>query len=333
MTEASEKSSRDAPASKTQAQLTPRELHRLTRPHPREDRRTSERFRDLLQIGIEKKKAELFTGEGTRARFDIQLDRHEAKYIIPRSMVPKIREFIRPFCVPDPHGSGDPPEYDITTLQLDSASLALHHAKENEALNRFKLRVRTYGEPGSSDVFLEVKRKIRGTIVKSRTAIPFEAWGPELLFNPRVGLSFKSSKESEAFIEFVRLVREIGARPVVLIGYTRESYFSVSDTYARVSFDRRLQYQPTDSWTSWGRGGRWFTMDTGVSQNKGYPFSGVVLELKTLSDTPRWMVDLVQYFDLARGGNCKYSTAIWQESLFRGTPALAPYAMDLFWYL
>ena len=68
------------------------------------------------------------------------IERHEAKYIIPTQLVPQIREYIRPFCDADPNGVGTPPEYVITTLQLDSPSYALHHAKENEALNRFKLR-------------------------------------------------------------------------------------------------------------------------------------------------------------------------------------------------
>ncbi|MCE9612954.1 MAG: polyphosphate polymerase domain-containing protein [Lentisphaerae bacterium] len=269
------------------------------------------------------------TRQALRARFDIQLDRHEGKYIVRPELLPAIRHFLKPFCEPDPHGHGDPPEYVITTIQLDSPSLALHHAKENEALNRFKLRVRTYGEPGSSPVFLEVKRKIRGTIIKSRTSIPFAAWGKDLMFNTRLNLTFKSSKEELGFLEFVRLVREIGAQPVVLVRYTRESYFSTRDRYARVSFDRKLLYQPTHSWSSWGEGRHWYCMDTSLSQNKQYRFSGIVLELKTLSDTPEWMIHLVEHFDLARTGNCKYSTAIWQESLFSGTTALAPYAADV----
>ncbi len=267
---------------------------------------------------------------GKRARFDIQLDRHEAKYVIPRGLVAEIREFIRPFCEPDPHCSGDPPEYVITTLQLDSPTMALHYAKENEAVNRFKLRVRTYGDPvGNAPVFMEVKRKIRGTIVKSRTMVPFDAWNRGLVMNPMVDLHFKSPKEELGFLEFKRLVMEIGARPAVLVRYTRESYFGKYEHYARVTFDRRLLYQPTTSWDSWGRGGRWIPMDSILAQNKQFAFSGFVLELKTLSDAPQWMVDLVMHFGLARTGNCKYSTAVWLESIFRGTPASPHYASDL----
>ncbi len=61
-------------------------------------------------------------------------------------------------------------------------------------------------------------------------------------------------------------------------------------------------------------------MDTCLQQYKQFPFSGVVLELKTLMDAPQWMLDVVAEFDLSRMGNCKYSTAIWSEAIFRGTP-------------
>ena len=275
------------------------------------------------------KRAAAKKDSGKRATYDVQLDRHEAKYIVPISILPEVREFIRPFCEADPNGVGYPPNYTVTTLQLDAPNLALHHAKFHESLNRFKLRVRTYGVPGESKVFLEVKRKMGGTIVKSRTSIPFDAWDRELLYSKHVKLDFRNPKEVEGFLTFARLTREIGAEPTIWIQYVRESYFSRMDSYARVSFDTRLKYQPATEWTSWGRDRRWITLDSTLDQDKLLPFSGVILELKTLSDTPRWMIDLVMHFDLVRCGNCKYSSGIWAESIFRGTPELPLYAIEL----
>jgi hypothetical protein len=215
-------------------------------------------------------------------------------------------------------------------MQLDSADLALHRAKENEAVARFKLRIRTYGEPGDSPVYLEVKRKVRGTIVKSRTSIPFATWGPHLLFDPVIRLDLKSHKESSGFYEFRRLVQEIGARPVVLVRYLRESYFGRMDHYARVTFDTHLEYQPTRSWTSWGAGRRWLPMDSALVQNKLSTFSGVVLEIKTLSDAPQWMIDMVTEFGIERTGHCKYSNAVWAEAMFCGDSDLPAYAPNAF---
>jgi len=251
---------------------------------------------------------------------DIQLERHEAKYVVPHAVAREAIKFATPFCTPDPHGSGTPREYVVTTLQLDNRALSLHRAKELEAYNRFKLRVRTYGEePGDAPVFMEVKQKIGANIVKSRSRVPFDQWGEHLIRNPELVMdSFTTDDERNAFLKFVRLSREIGAMPLVLVRYTRESYFGWNDHYARISVDRKLQYQPTRLWDDWGRSGKWRTMDTTIAQRKDFSYSGVVLELKTLGNAPVWMIDLVQQLGLERMGNCKYSTAIWKELAFRG---------------
>ena len=66
------------------------------------------------------------------------LTRYEAKYIIPHSLVPKIREFIRPFTKADPHARTNcPPELFNNNPAADTRDFALHYAKEWEALNRF----------------------------------------------------------------------------------------------------------------------------------------------------------------------------------------------------
>ncbi len=273
------------------------------------------------------------------AAFNRKLQRYETKYVIPREMLPEIRELIRPFCEPDPNCTGNPPTYLNTTLQLDSAGLNLHYAKLWDFVDRFKLRVRTYGDPvGEAPLFLEVKAKDRNMIYKYRSQIPFASWG-EHLFQDQIirGIHFKSAKETDNFYQFVRLTKQIGARPVMLIRYQRESYFGKRDDYSRVTFDSQLEFQHTRSWTSWGRDGRWRALDNPQIQTRRHDielkFSGVVLELKALQDVPRWMLDLVKRLDLWRVGHCKYSNAIWSESMFHGTPWTPEYEIDLLRYL
>ena len=104
------------------------------------------------------------------------IERFEQKYIIHPQLVPKIREYIKPFCIPDPNGKGDIPEYSVTTLQLDTPTMDLALAKERKTFARFKLRIRTYGEGGSAPVFLELKRKVGGIIIKSRAKMTMEQY-------------------------------------------------------------------------------------------------------------------------------------------------------------
>jgi hypothetical protein len=61
-------------------------------------------------------------------------------------------------------------------------------------------------------------------------------------------------------------------------------------------------------------------MDSTEAQGFGLPYSGVVMEVKTLSQTPAWVMDLVERFELSKRGNCKYSTAIWREGVFTKHP-------------
>jgi hypothetical protein len=257
------------------------------------------------------------------------LTRYEAKYIIPESLCDSIRDFIKPFCNSDSHAAGTPPQYMITTLQFDTPDYALHYAKEQEAVNRFKLRARTYGAIGSSPVFSEVKAKLEHTIIKNRAQIRFDQWGAEAIMGMELPECLHNDRQIHDFLQFKRLVWETHARPVALIRYLRESYVGAIDHYARVTMDRELEYQMTDSWDDFGRSGLWRNMDSTEAQGGGLPYSGVILELKTLAHVPTWIQELVERFELKNNGNCKYSTAIWREGGFRGYPQAGSFTEEL----
>jgi hypothetical protein len=261
------------------------------------------------------------------ADFSTELDRFEAKYIIPRTLIDPIKQFIKPYCTLDKHCAAAGGRYSIVTIQYDSPSLSLHYAKEWELAHRFKLRVRTYGNPpGDAPVFLEIKRRYFDRIIKSRACIPFSEWKPGILRRSERDLSLKSVKEREAFRDFVRLHDEIGADPQVYVRYTREAYVGMYDHYARVTFDRELSYQPVRDEYDWGTNGRFISMDSGmVRWRKDSP---LVLEIKCTEQVPTWMIELVQHFELIRVGNCKYSTAIWMEKLLIGKGD-SPFADEL----
>jgi hypothetical protein len=261
------------------------------------------------------------------ADFSTELDRFEAKYIIPRTLVEPIKEFIRPYCVMDKHCEASGGYYYIVTVQYDTPSLALHYAKEWELSHRFKLRVRSYGKPpGQAPVFMEIKRRYFDRIIKSRACIPFDQWKPGILQRQANDMNFKSVKEREAFREFVRLHDEIGAEARVFVRYRREAFTGIFDHYARITFDSQLSYQPVSDPYNWGIGGRFISMDSGMVRRR--TDSPLVLEVKCTEQVPTWMIELVQHFELVRVGNCKYSTAIWMEKLMMGNGD-SPFADEL----
>jgi len=241
--------------------------------------------------------------------------RYEKKYLIPPALVPAIRKYISPFVIPDKFGIGPIPEYKITTLQLDTPSHAFHFAKELECDERFKLRVRTYNDVGSSPVFAEVKAKYKDIIEKKRVMIPFDSWNEKLIYSTGLPYIFKSRQQETDFLNFRRLVWETNAEPSNIISYIRESYAGPGELYLRVTFDRKLEYCSAATWTNFGRGETWYSMDSGEAQ--GAEDSSVVLEIKTLEEVPVWIIDMVERFSLQNRGNCKYSTGIWKDALYR----------------
>lgn len=242
------------------------------------------------------------------------INRYESKYLIPPDSVPEMRAWLEPFVVRDPYGKGCVPEYRITTLQMDTPDLSFHGAKECEALNRLKLRVRTYGEIGSSSIFTEIKAKYRHSIIKTRTQIPFDAWNEGLVLHDALPDIFTSEQQEIDFLNFRRIIWQLGAVPTMLVRYIRESYLGTGEDYLRITFDRNLEYQPSSSWIDLGRGGTWFPMDS--SETQGEAFSSIVLEIKTLEQVPTWVLHLIETFDLQKTGNCKYSTGVWKEGCF-----------------
>lgn len=242
--------------------------------------------------------------------------RYEMKYLVDVALLPELREFVQIFCEPDEHCMGTPPEYEVTTLQFDTLFGNLCRMKEDKALNRFKLRARAYGPPRSSPLFLEIKRKIGDTVIKSRATIaPGWECVRDIINGGRVPAGL-AGKSKPAFYEFIRLFRQIDAQPVMRVRYNRESWMSVNDGYARVTFDRALRYMPTRGWDVLPDDGRWRVMDSATATGRGYP--GFILELKSTGQMPTWMDELIKRFNLVRCDFCKYATAMRLESLYRG---------------
>jgi hypothetical protein len=284
---------------------------------------TSATAEEPNKVSSEMPRLQVDAGPSRKDVKDKIIERFEQKYIIHPSLVPKIREYIKPFCIADPNGRGKIPEYAVTTLQLDTPTMDLALAKERKTFARFKLRIRTYGKGGSAPVFLELKRKVGGVIIKSRSKMTMEQYkgdndGRPIVLNPEECEVLNNPVDNNYFLEYSRIARRVGARPKMLIRYIRESYFGANDDYARLTFDRRICYRPTRNWTIPGieETDGWRPMDTQTGLNR--PFAGYIFELKAMRDSPKWMLELVERFNLTTTGFCKYATAWRLETLFRG---------------
>ena len=258
-------------------------------------------------------------GPSRKGAKDQIIERYEKKFLIHPRLVPQIRKWMEPFCIPDPNARGAIPEYTTTTMQLDTPFMLLARAGERNASPRFKMRIRTYGydAPPKGAVFVELKRRvINGMVVKSRSMLTRSMWHRQIITKPDTSPLLRSAKDNANFLEFCRLARELGAAPKMLIRYIRESYFSANDDYARVTFDRRVSYRTHHTWdlpgpelADWKL---WHPIDTTFGM--GMDYSPYILELKAMADAPTWMLELAERFNLDATGFCKYASAMRVEN-------------------
>ncbi len=247
------------------------------------------------------------------------IERYEKKYLIHPRLMPQIRKWMEPFVIPDPNAKGAVPEYTTTTMQLDTPFMHLAIAGERAMSTRFKMRIRTYGYDANpkNAVFVELKRRVNnGMVVKSRSMTTRGKWHPKIITHPDLAPILKSGKDNSNFMDFCRMARELGARPKMLIRYIRESYFSANDDYARITFDRRISYRVHHSWNLAGPEVAdwklWHPIDTTLGMGQDY--SPYILELKAMADSPSWMLEMVERFNLTATGFCKYATAMRLEN-------------------
>jgi hypothetical protein len=234
----------------------------------------------------------------------LHFERYEFKYFFPEERAEAIRRFLRPYVAADPYASRAPGgRYTIRNIYLDTPKLDLYTACVNDEVDRFKLRIRWYGEEPKGPFFFEVKRKIRQVILKDRAKISAADVRALLRGEP---LSLPAGPTRDHLMAFLDRVVRHGMIPCLFSRYTREPYESIFGEYARVTFDRAMCYQRAQGRAEDPRG--WTYTDapwaTGGVRQAG------VLELKFTREFPRWMADLVAEFELERVGYSKYVSAV-----------------------
>jgi hypothetical protein len=237
------------------------------------------------------------------------LQRYEFKYLIPTSFIQPICNFIQPYCFMDRYSEQEPNKfYTIHTLYLDNAEHKTYWDTEDGVPNRFKLRVRAYGQGSTGPIKFEIKRRTNEVISKTSVVVPTADWSGLLAEPIHEGCTDFRSTAVTALDTFRREVRLLQAGPKMLVKYERLAFRSRIDGYVRISFDRHICHQLKKDYELEGNTKQWFFNDDSNSMWKRG--SEVVLELKFSQRAPVWVHDLVRKFGLVRGGYSKYGTAM-----------------------
>jgi hypothetical protein len=227
-------------------------------------------------------------------------DRYELKYLVSAAQAEAVRRAIEPYCRLDPHCLGRPDaQYPVQSLYLDTPGHDLYRLARDRHATRWKARLRRYGD--SEIVFAEIKTKHSDIVSKKRTPIPSQGWAERL----------RRPAGTEGGLQagvFCRQIERHHLIPTLMVRYEREAWSSTVDSYARVTFDRRVVCQPWSDWSLQADERAWMALDDGGSMKSLR--DGVVLELKCLTAVPRWLSGVVQSVGLVRARYSKYCKGI-----------------------
>jgi len=255
-----------------------------------------------------------------------EVDRFELKYWVPSALCDEVIAFVRPYLVLDPFNVAQGLERQHnTTLYLETSGLDAYRTHADSAADRYKLRVRAYGEVPAGLAFFETKRKINAITVKTRSAVQMEEVAPLLDGTYDALPASLSSEERRNLESFLYLKTVTDARPCVLVRAHRASYCTPDPREdVRLTLDQDVGFQRACGPSLHGDPRGWIPID-GEDQH-GQRGAHVMLELKFPRSAPAWMGHLVNRLDLWRVGYSKYMAAV--QSLL-DEPMLNAMAWDL----
>lgn len=226
--------------------------------------------------------------------------RTELKYCVPDEIAEHTVRVASVFLPPEVHARL-PRVQRITSLYLDTPQLSFLDWHRERLPDRFKLRIRAYGEHPYDVLFAEVKRKAFGMVHKRRALLPADALAPVL--EGRIPGS-DDLEHAHALSEFLWRTVAFGASPKVLLSCVRESLrASAPGDETAVTVDRDLVCQPARRLPGDPRA--WRRMP--LPRSDGTP---VLLEMKYGDHPPAWMLPLLLQLRPYRVSFSKYLTAM-----------------------
>ena len=211
--------------------------------------------------------------------------RSEKKYLLSAAQYETLRAELSARLVPD--------EYFLSTVcsvYYDSADFELIRRSIDSPVYKEKLRLRSYGVPGpDSPVFIELKKKYRGTVYKRRVQ------ATESVAMDWLGGRSPAPEDSQICREIDWFMHTHNPSPRIFIASDREAYFDPDAPELRFTFDRDIRWRDTGLLLSAGSHGTPL-LDGGQ----------VLMEIKLPDAAPLWLADMLSRLALFPSGFSKY---------------------------
>jgi hypothetical protein len=252
--------------------------------------------------------------------------RNEFKYLVPNELLGDLRKSIGNFADEDPNSPLENlhHEYTVRSIYFDTTRFEYYFDKRQGIKSRKKIRIRSYNQikdhpQRNPFVFLEVKRKEIDFIWKSRCKVQWS--NLENLLETGDIESYVIDNDNQIINQeasrFLFHYKGKNLKPVVLVVYEREAYFSKFDPHFRISLDKNIRSLA-------------FPKISELFASKGLEVSfhqDFVLELKFSGAFPAWMSDLLFKYRLTRQAVSKYKFALDHHKIFRASERIKVFGM------
>ena len=226
--------------------------------------------------------------------------RYEKKYLLTRDQYHIMRFGMASRMQPDEH-----PRYSISNIYYDTERFDLIRTSLEKPVYKEKLRLRSYGVPGSlAPSFLEIKKKYDGVVYKRRITMKTQD-AVHYLNGVRKGDDSQIGREIDYFLRFYR------PEPKVFIAYDREAWAAADEGELRITFDTALRVRSND-------------LDLRLGDH-GVPLlddGRILMEIKIPGTAPLWLAHLLSAGGISPVSFSKYG-AYYKEFVLGGRTANA----------
>lgn len=221
--------------------------------------------------------------------------RYEKKYMLNQQQYEAIKQVLSQYMQEDAYG-----KYTICNIYIDTERYDLIRTSLDKPIYKEKLRLRSYGVPGGSDlVFLELKKKYKGVVYKRRvqmTLAQAEAY---------LSTGNKPLQDSQILEEIDWFLQTVHPEPKVYLAYDRIALSGRDNEELRVTFDTHIRFREKDLELSQG--------DFGTDLLEGRPY---LMEIKIPGTMPLWMAHMLAENEIYPISFSKYGTC-YQNNLFQ----------------
>lgn len=220
-------------------------------------------------------------------------NRYENKYLMDTKAFYNIYNDLMAYMEPDEHNKDDK-FYTISNLYYDTEHHSLIRTSLAKPKYREKLRIRSYGVPGSdAKVYLELKKKVFGLVNKRRTSLrldeayEFVRTGEAPAF--RKGMNQQVIREIEYFLSRYEL------QPMVYLAYDRIALFCKGNRDLRITFDTNIRSRRYD-----------LTLEAGDHGEQLMERGQWLMEVKAEKTVPVWLSKMLSEHQMYRTSFSKY---------------------------